>query len=217
MVLSAQAPGPGLLTGYAYDSTGAVLPAVEVTLTAGQQAPRSAVSDGSGRFQFPGVGAGTYVLEARQPGFRPLRSELALQAPRDWTRNITMQVSEIEETVMVTARRPAQAVPLPQAASRTNPVRVGGVVRQPGKLKDVPPLYPAAMRDAGLEGVVPMEALIRQDGSVASVRTLSAAVHPSFARAAEDAVRQWVFTPTTLNGQPVEVQMTVSVRFSLED
>jgi protein TonB len=73
------------------------------------------------------------------------------------------------------------------------------------------------MREAGLEGVVPMEALIGPDGTVASVRVLSAEVHPAFARAAEDAVRQWVFSPTLLNGVPVEVEMTVSVQFSLED
>jgi protein TonB len=73
------------------------------------------------------------------------------------------------------------------------------------------------MRDAGLEGVVPMEALIGLDGAVSSVRVLGAQVHPAFARAAEIAVRQWVFSPTLLNGVPVEVQMAVSVRFTLED
>jgi outer membrane biosynthesis protein TonB len=46
---------------------------------------------------------------------------------------------------------------------------------------------------------------------------LGAQIHPEFARAAETAVRQWVFSPTLLNGVPVEVQMTVSVRFSLVD
>jgi protein TonB len=68
-----------------------------------------------------------------------------------------------------------------------------------------------------VEGSVPIEALIGVDGSVASVRVLSAQVHPALARAAEDAVRQWVFSPTLLNGVPVQVEMTVSVQFSLED
>ena len=66
------------------------------------------------------------------------------------------------------------------------------------------------MRDAGLTGVVPVEALIGSDGAVSSVRVLSAQVHPDFAIAAVDAVRQWRFTPTLLNGVPVEVVMTVS-------
>ncbi len=215
--LSAQALGPGALTGSVYDNTGGVLPSVEVTLHDGQQAQRSAVTDGTGAFRFPGVGAGTYVLEATLPGFRTLRNEFVMETPRDWTRTITMQVGELEETIRVTAKRPAQVVALAQTPGRTDPVRVGGSIRQPRKLKDVAPVYPSTMRDAGLEGVVPMDAVIAPDGRVASVWMLSAEVHPAFARAAEDAVRQWVFTPTLLNGKPVEVQFTVSVTFSLED
>jgi protein TonB len=73
------------------------------------------------------------------------------------------------------------------------------------------------MRDAGREGVVPVEAMIGVDGTVTSVRVLSADVHPDFAVAAVDAVRQWRFTPTLLNGSPVEGVMTVSVAFTLSD
>ena len=70
---------------------------------------------------------------------------------------------------------------------------------------------------AGLSGVVPVEAIIGVDGTVTSVRVLSAQVHPDFAIAAIDAVRQWRFTPTMLNDVPVEVAMTVTLRFELAD
>ena len=73
------------------------------------------------------------------------------------------------------------------------------------------------MRDAGREGVVPIEAIIGRDGSVTSLRVVTAQVHPDFAMAALDAVRQWRFDPTLLNGEPVEVVMAVSVTFSLGD
>ena len=73
------------------------------------------------------------------------------------------------------------------------------------------------MRAAGREGVVPIEAVIGRDGTVSMVRVLSAQVHPDFAIAAVDAVRQWRFSPTLLNGAPVEVVMTVSVTFNLSD
>ena len=79
------------------------------------------------------------------------------------------------------------------------------------------PEYPQAMADAGLEGLVPVEAVIGKDGNVTAVRVVSAQVHPEFARAAENAVREWKFSPTLLNGAAVEVRMTVSVRFSLID
>jgi protein TonB len=87
----------------------------------------------------------------------------------------------------------------------------------PKKTLDVRPIYPKTMREAGREGVVPIEAIIGPDGSVASVRVVSADVHPDFAIAAADAVRQWKFTPTLLNGVPVEVVMTVKVQFNLEN
>ena len=211
----AQDAGPRALTGHVYDSTGALLPAVEMTLIDGRELRWSAITDGSGTFEFTPIGAGTYVLEVTLSGFRPLRTQFTLDTAKDWNRNITLQVGSLEETVQVTAKRPTQA-PVPSPRS-TGPVRVGGNIQKPKKLKHANPVYPPAMRDAGLEGVVPMEALIAVDGTVASVRVLGAQVHPAFARAAEAAVRQWMFSPTLLNGVPVEVQMTVSVRFSLVD
>ena len=63
---------------------------------------------------------------------------------------------------------------------------------------------------------MPLDALIGTDGSVVFVRVVSANVHPDFADAAAEAVRQWKFSPTLLNGKPVEVLMTVTVNFALE-
>lgn len=214
--LSAQAAGPLSLTGSVYDPTGLVLPAVEVALVNDQQVKWSAVTDGTGKFEFSPVGPGKYVLEAALPGFKTLRNEFTLFAPGDWSRNVTMQMDGLQETISVTAKRPqktARAV----SAGGAGPVRVGGNIKVPMKLRHVAPAYPPAMRDAGLSGVVPMEALIGTDGTVISVRVLSAQVHPEFARAAQEAVRQWVFSPTLLNGVPVEVQMAVSMQFRLED
>ena len=68
-----------------------------------------------------------------------------------------------------------------------------------------------------LHQCVSIEALIGVDGSVQSVRVLSADIHPDFATAAVDAVRQWQFSPTLLNGQPVEVVINVTVTFSLAE
>jgi TonB family protein len=204
------------LTGAVYDPSGAALPQVELTLEDAQHARMQVITDASGRFEFPPVPPGDYVLEASLPGFRRLHYELTLSRARDWNQAITLQVGQVREEISVRASR---ATP-PTTAARPDtggPLRVGGNIRPPKKIKDVFPQYPASMKEAGLEGVVPLEAVIGRDGSVTSVRVLSAKVHPDLAMAAVDAVRQWKFEPTLLNGVAVDVQMTVTINFRLSD
>ena len=204
---------PGPFTGFVFDPSGGVLPGVTVVLQDSNQLTDKTMTDGMGRFQFLSVAPGRYILEVSLPGFRSLRNEFELRDRGQWNRVITLQLGTIEETITVRGqRRPATTTARP-----VTPVRVGGAVKPPMKIANVNPVYPPAMLDAGLEGVVPMEALIDADGYVISVRVVSADVHPAFARAAEEAVRQWQFTPTLLNGQAVEVRMGVTVRFSLSD
>jgi TonB family protein len=209
-----QAPLP--LSGAVYDPSGAVLPQVELTLEDAQQVKWQATTDAAGRFEFPPVPPGQYVLEASLIGFGSLRHQFDLRNASDWDRAITLQVGEVRETIHVRERRVAGSRPKPQAQGAL-PVRVGGNIRAPRKLRDVRPVYPATMRNEGREGVVPMEAIIGLDGTVTSVHVLSAQVHPDFALAAVDAVRQWRFDATLLNGVAVEVVMTVSVAFSLAE
>ena len=208
-----QAP-PAALSGTVYDPTGAVMPGVTVTLEDAAQHTNTVVTDPAGRFAFPGVGPGQYVLTADMAGFRPLRDEFALTSAADWDRAVTLQLGTLREEIHVSASR-GGAPPAPPAQPVR--VRVGGNVRVPRKTVDVKPIYPETMRAAGKEAQVRMEAVIGTDGSVASVRVVSEQIHPDFAIAAADAVRQWRFTPTLLNGQPAEVVMTVTVTFSLSN
>ncbi|HUF23317.1 MAG TPA: TonB family protein [Vicinamibacterales bacterium] len=213
--LRARQAGPVPLTGTIYDVTGGVIPGVTVTLVDAAQNTSVATSAATGRFDFPPVAAGKYTLDVTLPGFRALRQELELRNARDWERAVILQVGELRESVTVSAGRITVQEQVPPAPAPRMPVRVGGDVRPPRKTVDVKPTYPASMRQAGLSGVVPIEAIIGRDGAVSSVRVLSAQVHPDFAIAAADAVRRWRFSPTLLNGAPVDVMMTVSVRFAL--
>lgn len=106
------------------------------------------------------------------------------------------------------------AEPFEQALGRLTPVRVGGNIRTPVKTKDAPSIYPVDAQAARVQGVVILEAIIDTDGTIANARVLRSI--PLLDAAALSAVRQWQFTPTQLNGQPVAVIMTVTVNFTLQ-
>jgi periplasmic protein TonB len=92
-------------------------------------------------------------------------------------------------------------------------VRVGGSIKPPVKTKDVRPQYPPIAQSARVQGVVIIEATIGPTGKVQDARVLRSI--PLLDASALDAVRQWEFTPTLLNGVPVPVIMTVTVQFTL--
>ena len=94
------------------------------------------------------------------------------------------------------------------------PLRVGGEILPPRKVHDVAPRYPAIAQQARVQGIVIIEAVIGADGRVQSARSLKPM--PLLEDAAIEAVRQWVFTPTKLNGVAVPVVMTVTVDFRLQ-
>lgn len=100
-------------------------------------------------------------------------------------------------------------IPAPQ-----KPVRPGGDIREPVKVKHVPPMYPQIAINARISGRVVIDAVIGTDGVVREARILSGV--PLLNQAALDAVKQWRYTPTTLNNVPVPVIMTVTVQFNLQ-
>jgi TonB family protein len=93
-------------------------------------------------------------------------------------------------------------------------IRVGGNIKPPTKIKDVRPQYPPDAEQARIQGVVVLEVVIDENGMVKDAQVLRSI--PMLDAAAVDAVRQWEFTTTLLNGQAVPVIMTVTVQFSLQ-
>lgn len=104
--------------------------------------------------------------------------------------------------------------PPPPPPPPTQPVRVGGNIKPPQKLKHVNPVYPPIAQSARVQGIVIIEATIGPTGAVQDAKVLRSI--PLLDQAALDAVRQWQFTPTLLNGVPVPVIMTVTVQFTLQ-
>jgi periplasmic protein TonB len=92
-------------------------------------------------------------------------------------------------------------------------IRQGGAVQAAMLVNRVQPQYPPLARQTRISGTVRLHAIISKDGSVQQLEGLSG--HPLLVQAALDAVRQWKYRPTTLNGEPVEVDTTIDVIFSL--
>ena len=113
--------------------------------------------------------------------------------------------------------------PLTASATRTlasvaggvEPVRVGGSVKAPTQIRKVQPNYPPVAQAARVQGIVILEAMIGVDGRVTDAKVLRSV--PLLDQAAIDAVSQWEYTPTLMNGVAVPIVMTVTVTFNLPD
>ena len=106
------------------------------------------------------------------------------------------------------ARERAEAA---RAKAVASAVKVGGQIKPPTKVKDVRPVYPEIARSARVAGQVAIEATIGTDGKVVDARVIRSV--PLLDQAALDAVRQWEYTPSLLNGVPVPVMVTVTINF----
>ena len=92
-------------------------------------------------------------------------------------------------------------------------IRVGGNQQQAQLVKQTRPVYPSAAKEARIQGVVKLSAVIAKDGSVQDLTVDSG--HPLLVPAAVEAVKQWLYQPTMLNGQPVEVVTKIDINFTL--
>jgi TonB family protein len=106
----------------------------------------------------------------------------------------------------------AQAAPEVRPATPSL-IRVGANVQVAKLLQKVDPIYPSAARSEGIEGNVTLKISIAEDGQVDAAEPVEG--NPVLAAAAQEAVRQWRYQPTLLNGQPVRVETTVIVPFQL--
>jgi protein TonB len=116
---------------------------------------------------------------------------------------------EKADTLAAKARADAAAA---KAKAKVAPIRVGGQIKAPTKIKDVKPVYPAIAQSAHVTGVVTIEATIGPDGKISDARVVHSI--PLLDQAALDAVRQWEYMPTLLNGVPVPVLTTITINFS---
>jgi periplasmic protein TonB len=110
---------------------------------------------------------------------------------------------------------PPPPPPPPKKETKAAPqrIRVGGNVQAANLVSQQRPVYPPLAKQARISGTVELSAIIGRDGRVQDLKVVKG--HPLLVQAALDAVKNWVYRPTLLNGEPVEVSTTIDVNFTL--
>ncbi len=122
-------------------------------------------------------------------------------------------------SILTAASQEARPAPPPVVTSRPaatpKPIRItlGGNVVEAKLINRVIPAYPALARQARIGGPVQLRAVIARNGRIQEISLLTG--HPLLVQAAVEAVRQWIYQPTMLNGEPVEVDTVITVTFNL--
>ncbi len=148
------------------------------------------------------------------PDAAPIAAPTRVAPEPEWQRDTSLEVDSGAE-ILGGIEHGVYAVPPPPPPPppSNEPVRVGGTIAAPAKTHDAAPIYPAIAQAARVQGVVIIQATIGVDGRVVDAAVLKSI--PLLDEAALAAVRQWRYTATRLNGQPVAVVMTVTVNFQL--
>jgi len=209
-------PGAARLAGSVLDISGAAIPDAEVLLISksGKEITRSGPD---GKYIFSGIPGSEYTVEVRARGFAILsKTGLRLVETEARQLDLTLQVGKISETLTITGKRPSAAATAPVAGTPQR-IRVGGNIQATKMLRMQRPQYPQHLQSQGVEGTVLLEGIIGVEGNILSLRSVNSLVNPELTKAAMDAVSQWRYQPTLLNGQPVEVITMITVNYKLAE
>jgi TonB family protein len=213
-ILRAQAPvGQGDLSGVVIDASGARVPGAFITASGSGGNREITRADAAGEWTLAGIPAGNYKIEVKSPGFAAADSTITLAPGQRATVTQPLRLGSVQETVNVVAQGQARRAMASTAPSER--IRVGGMVQAVKLLRQVRPVYPESAKAQGIEGSVLMNAIIGKDGDLLSLTVMNKLADPDLAAAALDAVKQWHYQPTLLNGEPVEVVTTIVINFEL--
>jgi TonB family protein len=220
------------LAGTIVDPSNGVLPGVKLVLVNEQTQMKYEIqTDGAGRYEFVGLPPGNYSMDAALPGFSRFAGRVTVSG-QNLQQDVTMNVGEVQEQITVTAgpergspvvavdperARKIEEMRAKRAAACGSPqtptgVQIGGNLRVPLKLRDVRPIYPAALQATA--GTVVLKTKIASTGNISDVEVVSA-THDEFAQSAIEAVKQWEFSATLLNCDPIDTPMKVTVNYKL--
>lgn len=191
----------GRLFGRVYDPNGTPIKNASITITSPALNYRATVtSNESGVFAFSQVPAGEYELQTSATGFEPFQIRSVMVEPNQ----------EVNLNVMtVGAMVPGVTNPsVPSTNSPADSVR-------PKLIRQVPPVYPAGLKERSIGGRVLLNAVIGADGTPKSLRPLNGNVDPELIKAAIEAVKQWRYSPAVVNGLATETTIVIPIVFNV--
>ena len=223
----------GKLAGVVRDASGAVIPRARIDVRSasgaaarGETAVHEIVySNAIGEFSLD-VADGSYDISIAAPGFAKQDHQGVLFDNRNAKRmDMTLAVGAMQERIQVQSgmdhgmdqkmQAERAAIERTITAADNQRIRVGGNVQAANLIRKVTPLYPSTAKFDRVEGTVIMKAVIAKDGTILSLEQINKLVDARLAEAALDAVKQWQYKPTLLNGEPIEVVTEIEVNFTL--
>ena len=226
----------GKFSGVVSDASGAAVPNATVIMTnQKKKLIQMTTSDAVGHFSFVGLPSGEFEMRVVKQGFAEFRApQIALNPGQESSQNVTLEVGSVDEDVnVIVPGGPKQGsvqggVPggvqggvqggvAPNGPAGPKRIRIGGEVQAPKIIAKIQPVYPAEARTAGIQGTVILHAVIGMEGNPLQLRVMNNQIDPELARAAVEAVSKWRYRPTLLNGDPIEVDTTIKVNFTLAE
>lgn len=212
--------------GSVFDPNGAAISNAQAFLynpDTGAQQQLTTTPDG--KFNFQSLPAGSYILRIQKPGFASLYREFTVNADASVSHSLVLSDTSSTPLADVVQEGSNDATLLSQKVRRDNltsavqetapqAIRVGGEFEQAKLITKVQPIYPPSAKAAGVQGTVTLDVTISKDGVPEDIRVISS---PSddLTQSALEAVRQWRYSSTLLNGQPVAIVTDVIVNYTL--
>lgn len=199
-----------IVKGRVYDQSGAAVPRATVQLVnlVDSSQVYKVTSGDDGTYQLPSIVAGKYELQVLARGFAFWRRpNLNLQSNSEVPLNVILRIGQIQEEMTIQGTgEPRQPGP--------RRIRVGGNVQSTKIVNMVKPVYPPEAKAQGREGTVTFLAIIDKEGKIKDLIEMDGP-DADLANAAREAVLQWKYQPTLLNGEPVEVSTMIDINFRL--
>jgi TonB family protein len=212
-LLAAAGVSAATIGGSLFDPSGAAIPNAKVSIyDPDTSAAQETTTAADGKFTFGNLPAGQYILRIEKPGFASLFREFNVQPDSKVERGLVLKLGPAQEQGNTQAAEGARAA-YPQPLNPQQ-LRIGGEAEEAKLIHKVQPVYPASAKAAGIQGKVLLDTVISADGVPQEIRVISSP-NDDLTQSSLDSVRQWRYSPTLLNGQPVEVVTEVMVNYTL--